>query len=109
MAPQQQKSSKVLLDLNNPVFQKDLFDLPKAEFVQAGKTFRKLAGMTWQQVYADSGLKWEKITSIKPPEGIAAIYSLRISQNRRALAYRADDYMRLLSIPPDHDATYGKK
>jgi hypothetical protein len=50
-----------------------------------------------------------KITSVKPPSGIDALYSLRITQARRAVAYREGDFLRLLSIPPDHDATYGKK
>jgi len=38
--------------------------------------------MTWNQVYRDSGLKWEKIISFKPPPGIDAVYSLRITQAR---------------------------
>jgi hypothetical protein len=47
----------------------------------------------------------EKITSIKPPAGIDAVYSLRISQSRRATAHRDGDFIRLLTIAPDHDAT----
>jgi len=65
--------------------------------------------MTWDQVYRDGGLKWEKIRSIAPPEGVSAVYSLRLSQSRRAIAYRDGNLMKLMSIPPDHDATYGKK
>ena len=61
------------------------------------------------QVYRDNGLKWEKIISVKPPKGIEAFYSLRITQSRRATAYREGDFMRLLTIASDHDATYGKK
>jgi hypothetical protein len=48
--------------------------------------------MTWNQVYRDSGLKWEKIVSFKPPPGIDAVYSLRITQARRATAYRDGIY-----------------
>lgn len=102
-------SARVLLDLNNPQFQEDLPGLPKAELLSARTTLEKLRQMTWQQVYADRGLKWEKVSSIQPPAGIAAIYTLRISQGRRATAYREADYLRFLTIPPDHDATYGKK
>ena len=69
----------------------------------------KLRQMTWNQVYRDSGLKWEKIISFKPPPGIDAIYSLRITQARRATAYREGEFIRLLTIAPDHDSTYGKK
>jgi hypothetical protein len=54
-------------------------------------------------------LKWEKVDSVKPPQGIDALYSLRINQGRRATAYRDSDFMRFLTIAPDHDSTYGKK
>jgi hypothetical protein len=60
-------------------------------------------------VYRDPGLKWEKISSVKPPAGIDALYSLRITQSCRATAYREGDFLRLLTLSPDHDATYGKK
>lgn len=65
--------------------------------------------MTWNQVYRDNGLKWEKVVSVKPPVDIDAVYSLRITQARRAIAYRDADFIRLLIIAPDHDSAYGKK
>jgi hypothetical protein len=101
--------SHVRLDLNNPVFQDQLFALQKLERHAALNTLKKIRQLTWQQVYSDQGLKWEKITSVKPPVGIDAIYSLRITQARRATAYRDGEFMRLLTIAPDHDAAYGKK
>jgi hypothetical protein len=99
----------VRLDLNNPVFQRDLFGLQKPERLAALDTLAKLRRLTWHQVYRDKGLRWEKITSLKSPSGIDALYSLRITQARRAVAYRKGDFLCLLSIPPDHDAAYGKK
>jgi hypothetical protein len=99
----------VLLDLNNPVFQENLLALEKHERHSALETLSKLRRMTWNQVYRDHGLKWEKILSVSPPPGVAAIYSLRITQSRRATAYRDGTFLRLLTIAPDHDATYGKK
>ena len=99
----------VRLDLNNPVFQENLLTLQKPERQAVLDTLNKIRQMTWNQVYRDSGLNWEKIISVKPPTGIAAIYSLRISQNRRASAYRDGDFIRFLTIAPDHDSTYGKK
>lgn len=99
----------VRLDLNNPVFQRDLLALQKADRHAALDTLAKLRQLDWQQVYRDKGLHWEKIASVKPPPGISALYSLRITQSRRAVAYRDGDFIRLLSIPPDHDATHGKK
>jgi len=68
----------VRLDLNNPVFQGNLLDLPKPERHSALETHKKLRQMTWNQVYIDNVLKWEKIASISPPAGINAISSLPI-------------------------------
>jgi hypothetical protein len=99
----------VRLDLNNPVFQEHLFGLQKPERHAALDTLRKIRQLSWSQIYRDNGLKWEKILSVKPPQAIDAIYSLRITQSRRCMAYRDIDFMRLLSIAPDHDSTYGRK
>lgn len=101
--------AQVRLDLNNPVFQETLFNLQKAERHAAIDTLKKVRQLTWAQVYRDSGLKWEKIVSVKPPAGIDAIYSLRITQSRRATAWRDGDFMRMLTVAPDHDSTYGRK
>lgn len=99
----------VRLDINNPVFQENLLTLQKSERHSALDTLNKLRQMTWNQVYRDNGVKWEKIVSIKPPTGIDAIYSLRIAQARRATAYRDGEFIRFLTIAPDHDSAYGKK
>lgn len=103
------QNSRVRLDLNNPLFQENLLSLPKPERHSALETLKKLRQITWQQLYQDNGLKWEKIVSIKPPIGIDAIYTLRITQSRRATAYRDGEFIRLLTIAADHDSTYGKK
>lgn len=103
------RETRVRLDLNNPVFQEQLLTLQKTERHAALDTLNKIRKLTWNQLYRDPGVKWEKITSIRPPAGIDAIYSLRISQSRRATAHRDGDFIRLLTIAPDHDATYGKK
>jgi hypothetical protein len=102
-------SATVLLDLNNPTFQANLFGLQKPERLATLDTLNKIRQLTWAQVYRDNGLKWEKIVSVRPPPGIDAIYSLRITQSRRATAFRDGQYMRLLTVAPDHDSTYGKK
>ena len=86
-----------------------LLTLQKPERHAALDTLNKLRQLIWNQLYRDPGLKWEKITSVRPPVGIDAMYSLRISRSRRATAYRDGDFIRLLTIAPDHDATYGKK
>lgn len=94
--------NRVLLDLDQEVFQENWFALDKRERVT--NALKKIRQLTWDQVYRDSGLKWEKVTSIDPPKGIDAIYTLRVTQSRRATAYRDGDFMRFLTIPPDHGA-----
>ena len=96
---------KVLLDLNNPVFQEQLFNLPKAEQRSVLNTLKKLSKMTWQQVYTGHGLKWEAILSREGPKG-ETLYSFRISKKVRAVGYREGDYLRLLTLHPDHDSAY---
>jgi hypothetical protein len=99
----------IRLDLNNPVFQEALFSLQKTERLAVLGTLKKLRRITWRQLYADKGLRWEKIHSVKPPKGIAAIYSMRITRSCRATAFRDGEILRFLTICSDHDAAYGKK
>ena len=99
----------IRLDLNNPVFQEHLFGLQKPERIAAIDTLRKIRQLSWGQLYRDKGLHWEKIVSVKPPQGIDAIYSMRITQSRRCTAYRDGYLMRFLTVAPDHDSTYGRK
>jgi hypothetical protein len=101
--------SSIRLDLNNPVFQDAFFSLQRAERMAMLDTLKKLRQITWAQLYADKGLHWEKITSIKPPTGISTVYSMRISKSCRATAFRDGDILRFLTIYSDHDAIYGKK
>jgi hypothetical protein len=103
------KENNISLDINNPIFQKNWINLDKTERNRVTDTLKKLLQLNWEQVYRDPGLKWEKISSIKPPPNIDAIYSIRITQARRATVYREANFMRFLTIEPDHDATYGKK
>jgi hypothetical protein len=100
---------KVQLDLNNEVFQENWLGLDKQERNRATDTLKKLRQLTWNQVYRDPGLKWEKVASIVPPRGAEAVYTLRITQSRRATAYREGNFMRFLTIARDHDAAYGRK
>lgn len=109
MMPDAQDDRSVRLDLNNEVFRENWLGLDKQERNRVTDTLRKVRQLTWSQVYRDQGLRWEKVTSIKPPEGIDAIYTLRVTQSRRATAYRDGNFMRLLTIAADHDAAYGKK
>ena len=104
-----EQARRLQLDLNNEVFQENWLTLDKSERNRVTDTLRKLRQLTWEQLYRDQGLKWEKVVSVKPPQGIDAAYTLRITQSRRATAYRDRDFLRLLMIAPDHDAANGKK
>jgi hypothetical protein len=95
----------ICLDLNNPVFQRQLFRLQKMEQLGVLKTLQKISKMTWHQIHADAGLKWEAVISRKGPDG-GRLYSFRIGKSFRAVAYRENDWMRILSLHPDHDVTY---
>ena len=95
------------LDLDNSVFQENLLILQKPERHSALEALNRLRQMTWNQVYRDGGLTWEKIIGVPPPPGIAALPSRRISQSRRATA--DGDFRRFLAIASDHAATYGRK
>jgi len=101
----QKTRQPIRLDLNNPVFQRQLFNLTKSNQRSILNTLRKLAKMTWQQVYSDFGIKWEVILSQKGP-GDNKLYSFRISKGFRGVAYREGAWLRLLSLHPDHDSAY---
>ena len=104
-----EQARKLQLDLNNEVFLENWLTLDKSERNRVTDTLRKLRQLTWEQLYRDQGLKWEKVVSVKPPKGIDAIYTLRITQSGRASAFRDGNFLRFLTIAPDHDAAYGKK
>jgi len=98
-----QPSDAVRLDLNAPEFQQQLFRLSKDGQLQVLKTLLKLSQMTWNDVYRDGGLKWEAVLSRTGPDG-GRLYSFRISQSFRAIAYRQGTWMRVLSLHPEHDS-----
>lgn len=93
------------LDLNQPEFQQELFDLTKDQQRSVLNTLRKLSSMAWNQVYQDRGLKWELVKSRRGPEG-ETVYTFRCGRAFRAVAYRIGDRLRLLSLHPDHDSAY---
>ncbi len=95
----------VRLDLNNPVFLRNLFALAKSDQRQALTTLGKLFQMTWDQLNRDPGLKWEAIVSRVGPHG-GRLYAFRMGEALRAVAYRQDDWLRILALHPEHDSAY---
>ncbi len=93
------------LDINDPDLKAALSSLSERELKEAMGTFRKIVQMTWQQIYLDKGLNWEKIKSRPGPAG-QSLYSFRISRRIRGVAYRYGDFMRVLTVHEDHDSAY---
>ena len=97
--------NRVRLDLNSPAFQDVLFRLESAELKQVVGSLRRLRQLDWDALYRHSGFRWEAIEHVKAPNG-AKVYSLRLSQKVRAIAYRDGDFLRVISLHPDHDSAY---
>jgi len=97
--------SSIRLDLNNPIFQEQLFNLPKESQHQVLNALRRLSKMTWIQLYHDKGFNWEVIYSRSGPND-ERLYSFRVSKGFRSVAFREGEWMRLLSLHPDHDSAY---
>lgn len=95
--------AKVLLDLNYPGFQAELFDLDVSELKKIVKTLKKLRGLSWQDVFSDKGLHWEEIKSV------AGKYTIRLSQSYRGVVIREGAFMRFQTLHLDHDGAYGRK
>jgi hypothetical protein len=84
------------LDLNNPEFQQTFFALEKHQITNVVGTLRKLNLMTWSQLYADRGLKWELIRTLE--RRARKRYSLRIGKGFRAIAFRDGVWLRVLAL-----------
>jgi hypothetical protein len=98
-------SNRVRLDLNSPEFQDVLFRLETSELKQVISSLRRLRDLDWNTLYRHSGFHWEAIEHLKAPNG-GKVYSLRLSQRIRALAFREGDFLRFISLHPDHDSAY---
>lgn len=98
---------RVRLDLNSPVFQDVFLRLEMAELKQVVSSLRRLRELDWSAVYRHTGFRWEEIKHLEAPNG-AGVYSLRLSQKVRALAFRDGDFLRFISLHPDHDSAYGR-
>lgn len=97
--------SRIRLDLNNPGFQDVYFSLPADELKQVVASLRRLRDLDWNTLYRHTGFRWEAIEHLRAANG-SKVYSLRLSQRIRALAYREGDFLRLISLHPEHDSAY---
>jgi hypothetical protein len=91
--------------LNSPEFQDVFFRLQTDELRQVVASLRRLRELDWNGLYRHTGFRWEALEHLKAPGG-ATVYSLRLSQRIRAVAFRDGDFLRLISLHPDHDSAY---
>ncbi len=96
----------VRLDLNSPQFLEVFLKLESAELAQVAGSLSQILKLEWSNVYASKGLHWETIDHLKGPDGKSTVYSVRLSQKIRGLAYREGEFMRFISLHPDHDSAY---
>jgi hypothetical protein len=99
------KSSKLELDLNSPEFLEVFLLLRGSELEQVARGLEQLLKLDWQTVYTSKGLNWEAVNHIVAPNG-SKVHSLRLSKKMRALAYRDGNFLRFISLHPDHDSAY---
>lgn len=104
MAGAGRRPALVRLDLNSPEFQARFFALERTTLSQVVDVLDRLRKMDWIDVYRSPGLKWERIGRTAPNG--EPLYSLRITQKVRAVGFREGDYLRLVSLHPDHDSAY---
>ena len=95
------------IDLNFLDFQKDLFKLEKNELYALIKTLRTLSRMDLDQLRRSSGLNLEHLKNTKTRKG-NPIYSIRITRSFRAILSIEGEYLRFISLHPDHDSAYKK-
>jgi hypothetical protein len=65
--------------------------------------------LPWAEFYKSEGFNCEKMGSLSPSPGDDALYTFRVTDSVRGLAYREGNYMQILCIEPDQDAAYRKK
>jgi hypothetical protein len=100
------KATRVRLDLNSPTFLEVFLRLGPAELSRVAQSLAKLQGPDWSNVYASKDLYCEAIEHLTAPDGKTTVYSVRLTQKIRALAFRESDFMRFISLHPDHDSAY---
>ena len=97
--------SRIRLDLNSPEFQDIFFRLQVEDLKQVAASLHRLPELDWNSLYRHTGFRWEAIEHLKAPNG-AKVYSLRVSQRIRAIGFRDGEFLRLISLHPDHDSAY---
>jgi hypothetical protein len=98
-------ASRIRLDLNSPEFRDVFFRLQTDELKQVVASLRRLRELDWNGLYGHTGFHWGALEHLKAPNG-AKLHSLRLSQRIRVVVFRDGDFLRLISLHPDHDSAY---
>jgi hypothetical protein len=99
-------AQRLRLDLNSPEFLEVFLRLESAELAQVAGSLDRIRRLDWSSVHASKGLRWEAIEHLKAPDGKSTVYSVRLSHKIRGLAFREGEFMRFISLHPDHDSAY---
>jgi hypothetical protein len=97
---------RVRLDLNSPEFLEVFRRLNAVDLAQVAGSLDRIQKLDWSNAYASKRLHWEAIDHLKAPDGKSTVYSVRLSQKIRGLAFRDGELMRFISLYPDHDSAY---
>ena len=98
-------AARIRLDLNSPEFQDVFFRLQANDLKQVVASLRRLRELDWNALYQHTGFRWEAIEHLEAPNG-ARVHSLRLGQRIRGIGFRDGDFLRLVSLHPDHDSAY---
>ena len=87
--------------------------LNESQFTEQNVAQAALVKKQFNTITPENVMKWEKIHPI--PVGLQrhlgddkqrTLYSIRLTQAKRAVVLREGNYMRFLALPKDHDSTY---
>jgi hypothetical protein len=99
---------RIRLDLNSPEFQSVFFGLQAEDLKQVVSGLRRLHELDWPSLCSHTGFRWEAIDHLKV--GVAGkVYSIGLSQRIRAVAIRDGNFLRLISLHPEHDSAYRRR
>lgn len=79
--------------------------LELSELKEMVGSLRRLGELDWNTLYRHPGFKWEAVRHIRTPNG-ATPDSLRLSEKIRGIVFRDGDFLRFISLHPDHDSAY---
>lgn len=79
--------------------------MEKEERYAVLQTCVKIAGLSWDELYRDRGLRREMIQSRRSTGG-SRFYSIRITPKLRAVVQRRGEFLEFLTLHADHDSAY---